>query len=75
MTQDALSSGDGAEAGDQFGSALAVGDFEGDGFDDLAVGVPGEDVGPIPDAGAVDVLPGFETGLDASKAQSWTQDS
>jgi len=33
---------------DQFGAALAAGDFNGDGFDDLAVGVPGEDgVGAI----------------------------
>ncbi|MEO7319841.1 MAG: hypothetical protein ABIZ56_12700, partial [Chthoniobacteraceae bacterium] len=32
------------EAGDGFGSALAAGDFTGDGIDDLAVGSPGEDV-------------------------------
>ena len=36
-----------AEAGDLFGSALAAGDFDGDGFDDLAVGVPDEDVGDV----------------------------
>jgi len=37
------------EAGDEFGAALATGDFNGDGYDDLAVGAPGEDAG----AGAV----------------------
>ena len=31
-----------AEAGDRFGHALAVGDFNGDSCDDLAVGAPGE---------------------------------
>lgn len=31
------------EPADAFGSALAAGDFNGDGFEDLAVGAPGED--------------------------------
>ncbi len=31
-----------AEAGDRFGAALAVGDFDDDGIDDLAIGSPGE---------------------------------
>jgi hypothetical protein len=32
----------GWETGDHFGAALAAGDFNGDGKDDLAIGVPGE---------------------------------
>lgn len=32
------------EAGDAFGASLAAGDFDGDGDEDLAVGVPGEDI-------------------------------
>jgi FG-GAP repeat len=50
------------ERSDAFGSALATGDFnDSDGQDSLAVGVPGEDVGTVPDAGVVDVryAPGF----------------
>ncbi len=69
---------DGAEAGDQFGAALAVGDFDGDGFDDLAVGIPGEDrevaAGAIVDAGAVQVIYGSRHGLSV-RNQFWHQDS
>jgi hypothetical protein len=52
------------EAGDQFGFSLAGGDFNGDGFDDLAVGAPGEDVGDAINAGAVFVLLGSADGLE-----------
>jgi FG-GAP repeat len=51
------------EAGDAFGSAVATGDFNGDIFTDLAVGVPGENVGAIADAGAVEVFYGGGGGL------------
>lgn len=34
-----------SETGDQFGVGLAVGDFDGNGWDDLAVGAPGENRG------------------------------
>jgi hypothetical protein len=57
-----------ADAGDRFGSSLATADFDGDGFDDLAIGVPLEDLGPSPiaNAGAVAVLHGSASGLTAS---------
>jgi len=41
------------EAGDRFGGALAAGDFNGDGYDDLAMGAPGEGVGSAARAGVV----------------------
>jgi hypothetical protein len=68
---------DKAEVGDEFGSSLAAGDFNGDGFDDLAIGVPLENVGAIADAGAVNVLYGSAGGLqaDAPADQFWNQDS
>ncbi|MEM6638361.1 MAG: FG-GAP repeat protein [Pseudomonadota bacterium] len=34
-----------------FGSALAVGDFDRDGHDNLAIGIPGEEVGDGPEGG------------------------
>jgi hypothetical protein len=73
---------DGAEESDHFGHYLAAGDFNGDGSADLAIGVSGEDVLTIVDAGAVNVLYGSGCGLQADPAscggpddQFWTQDS
>ena len=51
------------EAGDQLGFSLVAADFTGDGFDDLAAGAIGEDVGDIQDAGAVNVIYGSASGL------------
>ena len=49
-------------------------DFDGDGYADLAVGVPGEDVGAAGrHAGAVNVLYGSPTGLTAVGDQLWSQ--
>jgi FG-GAP repeat len=44
LKQDSLGQGGIPETSDYFGSSLASGDYNGDGFDDLAIGVPGEDV-------------------------------
>jgi FG-GAP repeat protein len=61
-----------AESDDRFGSALTWGDFNGDGFHDLAVGVPGEKVGTVK-GGAVNVLYGSLFGLTAAQNQMWYQ--
>jgi FG-GAP repeat len=50
-----------------------AGDFNGDGFSDLAIGVPGE--GPLDEEGAVQVLYGSPTGLRAAGNQLWRQES
>jgi hypothetical protein len=69
---------DTAELNDHFGAALSTGDYDGDGFSDLAVGVPLEDFPGAPtafNAGAVNVLYGLGSGLSDARNQFWTQDS
>lgn len=51
------------EAGDLFGYSLAAGNFDGDAYDDLAMGAPGEAVGSVWNAGLVDILHGSGVGL------------
>ena len=53
------------EIGDGFGEALAAGDFNGDGFVDLAIGIPYEDAGLVPDVGAVGALLPFSGAMPA----------
>jgi len=57
---------DTAEAGDAFGAALAAGDYDGDGHDDLAIGAPGENVQGNEGAGAVNLLYGAANGLQVT---------
>ncbi|MFI0960741.1 esterase [Streptomyces sp. NPDC021080] len=64
-----------AEAGDLWGAELSSGDTDGDGRPDLAIGAPGEDVGSVPDAGAVWTLRGAPGGLTATGARSFDQNS
>ena len=65
--------GGAAEAGDEFGAALAAGFFD-TGPSDLAIGAPFEDLGAATDAGAVNVVYGSNTGL-VGRNQTLTQDS
>lgn len=62
------------EESETFGAALGTGDFNGDGFHDLAIGVPGERFAGTSDAGGVTVLYGSLNGLQASNNQFWYQD-
>ena len=54
--------------GDSFGSAVASGDFDRDGYADLAIGAPNED-----GSGAVNVLYGSAAGLTAVRDQLLSQ--
>jgi hypothetical protein len=70
-----------SEEYDHFGSSLTAGDFDADGFTDLAVGIPYKDIAPlgehdpIPDAGAVLVIYGSRSGLTSSRTHFWHQES
>ncbi|CAL9670099.1 hypothetical protein SUDANB105_07455 [Streptomyces sp. enrichment culture] len=63
ISQDSPGVPGGAEAGDRFGDAVVAQDLNGDGYADLAVGAPGEDVGSDADGGTVAILWGSGTGL------------
>jgi hypothetical protein len=64
---------DRAEKDDEFGRSSTSGDFDGDGFSDLAVGVPYEGTGRLREVGAVNVMYGSPTGLTSDGNQLWTQ--
>jgi hypothetical protein len=63
-----------AEDFDNFGDALVAADFDGDGVDDLAIGVSGENLGPIANGGLVHVIYGLQgAGLNVQDRQTWLQ--
>ncbi len=64
-----------AEFGDDFGAALAAGDFDGDGYDDLAIGTPDEAVASntIELAGSVAVVYGSASGITTDRTRSFSQ--
>lgn len=64
-----------AERSDGFGASVSVGDVNGDGYGDIAVGVPGEDLGTTKDAGSVLVLPGAASGPTGKGTVGFDQDT
>ncbi|MBL0040697.1 MAG: FG-GAP repeat protein [Xanthomonadales bacterium] len=74
LHQDVAGIAGAVELNDQFGEQMAVGDFNNDGLDDLAVGAISEDVGDLFNAGTVTVLYGHPGGLAANTASSDTID-
>ncbi len=67
------------ESNDFFGRALAVGNFNGDLYQDLAVGVPFENAafGPlsVPDAGQVVIFHGSSTGLALAPTSHYSRNA
>ena len=55
-------------SGSQFGSSVTSGDFNGDGYADVAVGAPQEANGTLAGAGAVYVYLGSSTGINTTPA-------
>ncbi len=72
-TQDSPDIPDQMEGGDNFGWSLATGDFDGDGFSDLAVGARYEAVGEVRASGSVTIIRGSRDGLTADASQLWHQ--
>jgi hypothetical protein len=77
-TQNSAAVEDVAETGDVFGGAFVAANFGAGDQDDLAIGVPSEDLGALSSVGGVNVIYGSGGGLSATVAapdQFWTQDS
>ena len=72
-TQDSPGVPDQAETPDLMGASMTIGDFDGDGYPDLAADSFAESVGAIEGAGGITVLFGSADGLAADRAQEITQ--
>jgi hypothetical protein len=75
LHQDTSGVNDRAEAREFFGHAVAAGDTNGDGFDDLAIGAPGEagGIGVTHDSGMVHLLFGGSAKLSGKRDVSLTR--
>jgi hypothetical protein len=63
------------EDGDRFGASMAVGDVDGDGYADVALGTIGEDTKGVTDAGSVVLVRGSASGVTGTGAQAFHQDT
>jgi hypothetical protein len=73
VSQDSIGVDGVRETNDHFGAALTTGDFNGDGYDDLVVGVPDEDLGADADAGVINVFQGSDLGITTTNEFMWNQ--
>ncbi len=64
-----------AEPGDGFGTSVACGDVDGDGYDDALVGIPGEDRGATADNGAAHIFYGSPAGISGQRDRLFSQAS
>ncbi|MBA2945218.1 FG-GAP and VCBS repeat-containing protein [Streptomyces himalayensis] len=60
-----------SERGDWFGSELSLGDINGDGYQDLVVTAPGENLNGVVNTGAVTVLYGSASGMNTSSGYQY----
>jgi hypothetical protein len=62
-----------AEAGDGFGGGVSIGDFNGDGYGDLAIGATYESFGDADDTGTVTILNGKYAYMETTGAVTLSQ--
>ena len=63
------------EADDRYSAAIVSGDFDNNGFYDLVVGVPGEDIGSNINTGSIAVFEGDASGISISGNRRFQQGS
>ncbi|MFI7316726.1 FG-GAP and VCBS repeat-containing protein [Streptomyces venezuelae] len=69
LTQSTSGVAGAAENYDEFGSSVSAGDVNGDGYADLAVGVPNEEIDGKKNAGGVHIFKGRSSGLAGTGSQ------